>query len=257
MSLRADRREWNDLAREDGMWAVYSDPQRRGTWTVEEFLATGEAEIASVMVGLEARDAMPRLGRALDFGCGLGRLTRALAGRFDEVTGVDASKAMIAEAEHLNAGATNCRFVLNEQPVLAALPTESYDFVLSLITLQHVSSRVAIRRYIREFVRVAAPGGIIVFQLPTSVGWQIRLHPLRLCNRALRAVPVAPRWALRSVMSHSMRVMALPESEVRSILTSCGAEIVDVVADNRTGTAAAPSRTYVARRPAARSSRGQ
>jgi hypothetical protein len=47
MSLKADRREWDDLAREDGMWAVHSDPQRRGSWTAEEFFATGDQEIGA------------------------------------------------------------------------------------------------------------------------------------------------------------------------------------------------------------------
>src|ERR1700710_2962541 len=75
MSLRTDRREWNDLAQEDGMWAVHSDPQRRGSGTPDDFFATGEHEIATTMKGLEDHGLLPsRTGRALDFGCGLGRL---------------------------------------------------------------------------------------------------------------------------------------------------------------------------------------
>lgn len=248
MSLRSDRREWDDLAREDGMWAVHSAPGRRGTWHAEQFFATGEQEVTRILTALEEHGLMPRLGRALDFGCGLGRLTRALSDRFEEVVGVDASRAMVADARRLNADRQNCAFALNERSDLAGLPSASYDFVLSLITLQHVSSRAAIRSYIRDFVRVAAPGGVIVFQLPTSVGWQIRLHPLRLVNRALRTLPAAPRWALRRVMGHSMRVMSLPEAEVRQILTGAGASVALAVSDNRVGTPVAPSLTYVARR---------
>jgi SAM-dependent methyltransferase len=251
MSLKADRREWDDLAREDGMWAVHSDPQRRGSWTAEEFFATGEEEITVMMATLEQLELLPRPGRALDFGCGLGRLSRALSHQFEEVVGVDGSHAMVGEAQRLNADVDNCSFVFNERADLALLEPASFDFVLSLITLQHVSSRAAIRSYIREFVRVTAPGGVIVFQLPTSVGWQIRLHPLRLANRALRALPVAPRWALGLVMGHSMRLVSLPEDEVRSIVSGCGAPVAAAAPDRRTGTEVAPSMTYVARRPAA------
>jgi len=250
VSLKADRREWDDLAREDGMWAVCSNPERRGSWTSEEFFATGEQEIAGMIAGLEEHELMPLAGRALDFGCGLGRLTRALSSRFDEVLGVDASPAMINDARRLNADVQNCSFALNERSDLAALPTASFHLVLSLITLQHVSSRAAIREYIREFVRVTAPGGTIVFQLPASVGWQVRLHPFRLLNRALRASPVAPRWALRRLMGYSMRLMSLPEDEVRSILGVCGASIEVAFSDNRMGTDVVPSLTYVARRAA-------
>jgi SAM-dependent methyltransferase len=95
VSLKADRREWDDLAEEDGMWAVCSQPERRGSWTAVEFFATGEQEIAGMIAGLEEQGLMPPAGRALDFGCGLGRLTRALSRRFDEVVGVDASPTMI------------------------------------------------------------------------------------------------------------------------------------------------------------------
>ena len=42
-------------------------------------------------------------GRALDFGCGAGRLTRALAARFESVVGVDVADAMLDKARALNA----------------------------------------------------------------------------------------------------------------------------------------------------------
>jgi SAM-dependent methyltransferase len=251
MSLKADRREWNDLAQEDAMWAVHSDPQRRGKWTADDFFATGESEIDVIMTALQAQGLRPRAGRALDFGCGLGRLTRALSRRFEAVVGVDASRQMIRDAREVNAGIANCTFELNERGDLGPLPSDSFDFVLSLITLQHVSSRAAIRTYIQEFARVTAPGGIIVFQLPTSVGWRIRLHPLRLINRGLRTLPAAPRWALRRVMGHSMRLVSLPEDEVRALLAASGAPVVASAPDRRTGTPAAPSMSYVARREAA------
>jgi len=250
VSLKADRREWDDLAQEDGMWAVCSQPERRGSWTAVEFFATGEQEIAGMIAGLGEQGLMPPAGRALDFGCGLGRLTRALSRRFDEVVGVDASPTMIKGAQQLNADVRNCRFALNEGSDLAALATASCDLVLSLITLQHVSSRAAIRAYIREFVRVTAAGGTIVFQLPASVGWRVRLHPLRMLNRALRALPGAPQWALRPLMGHSMRLMSLPEDEVRSILAACGASVEVAFSDNRMGSDVVPSLTYVARRVA-------
>jgi SAM-dependent methyltransferase len=252
MSLRSDRREWDDLAVQDGMWAVHSDPTRRGSWNAEDFFATGAEELGVMWPSLESHGLLPaQTRRALDFGCGLGRLSRALSERFDAVVAVDTSPQMISGAQRLNADRENIAFTLNERPDLVALESRSFDFVLSLITLQHVSSRAAIRAYIREFARVTAPGGVIVFQLPTSVGWQIRLHPLRLANRALRALPVAPRWALERVMGHSMRLVSLPEAEVRAILTECGTPVAGAVPDRRTGSDAAPSMTYAARRPLA------
>lgn len=229
------------------MWAVASRPDRLGSWTAEDFFASGEAQIADVVAGLRKQGLMPAsTHRALDFGCGLGRLTRALSLRFDETVGVDISAGMIAQAQRLNADLSNCRFQLGERPDLSDFEDGSFDFVLSLITLQHVSSQATIRAYIGEFVRVAAPGAVILFQLPASVGWQVRLHPLRLANRALRALPSAPQWALRRLMPYSMRLMSLSEADVRRVLGDAGARVAIVFPDKATGSDAVPSLAYVA-----------
>ena len=122
--------------------------------------------------------------------------------------------------------------------------------MLSLIALQHVSSRDAIRSYIADFARVTAPGGVIVFQLPTHVGARIRLHPLRLLNRAVRRFRRSPR-----LMPWSMSLTALPEAEVRSILEAGGATVVGAFPDDRTGSDAVPSLSYVATARAAGAAR--
>src|SRR4051794_12503802 len=112
MSLGSDQREWDDLARRDPMWAVCSVAGTRGRWSSEEFFATGETEVAGVLAGLEQAGLAPAARhRALDFGCGLGRLTRALSDRFYEVVGVDVSEQMVAQATQANADRTNCRFI--------------------------------------------------------------------------------------------------------------------------------------------------
>jgi SAM-dependent methyltransferase len=251
MGLRADEREWNDLAARDAMWAVCSLPELRGRWTAEEFFDTGEREVAGVMGGLEAAGLAPaRRHRALDFGCGVGRLTRALSTRFDEVVGVDLSDRMVEEARRANADRTNCRFIANSQPALSFLPTAGFDFVLSLIALQHVSSRRAISSYIREFVRVTAPGGVIAFQLPTKVSRRLRLHPLRVTNRIVRKLPWFPDAGLHALMPHSMALNDLSESQVRRLLTDAGAKVETAFPDGRTGTSVASSNFYVARIPA-------
>src|SRR4249920_31522 len=78
MPLSRHRRDWEDLAVLDPLWAVSG---KRATsdspWTVSDFLATGEVEIEAVL-GQAARLERPRRQqRALDFGCGLGRVTQA------------------------------------------------------------------------------------------------------------------------------------------------------------------------------------
>ncbi len=158
MSLERHRRDWEALAATDPLWAVLTDPARKGgRWTREEFLATGEAEIAEVLERAERLGRPSRRRRALDFGCGAGRLTRALALRFDEAVGVDIATGMVAAARELNADVPAARFEVNERPDLSRFETGAYDLVYTSLVLQHLPDQRAIEAMIAELLRLTAP----------------------------------------------------------------------------------------------------
>ena len=48
---------------------------------------------------------------------------------------------MIAEAESRNKQGERCRFVLNDRSDLSRFADSSFDFVLSLLVLQHMEPR--------------------------------------------------------------------------------------------------------------------
>ena len=76
MSLAGQRRDWDELAELDPYWAVCTTQGRRfGRWDTDEFFATGEREVAQVLAEAEGLGIPAAHGSALDFGCGLGRLT--------------------------------------------------------------------------------------------------------------------------------------------------------------------------------------
>ena len=94
------------------MWAILSDPSKKGRkWRLSDFFETGRREISILMYQLEKEKLPVRRGTALDFGCGLGRLTRALAEYFDSVWGVDVSRKMVDLADRLNRGGPRLRFL--------------------------------------------------------------------------------------------------------------------------------------------------
>src|SRR2546423_3765771 len=96
MKLEALQRRWNAAGKGDPFWAVLSDPRKKGNrWQVEEFFRTGSDEIQSLIADVEALGLTMQRRRALDFGCGPGRLSQALASYFDQVDGVDISPSMI------------------------------------------------------------------------------------------------------------------------------------------------------------------
>ena len=168
MNLTGLQQSWNELAAKDAMWAVLTGPLGTArVWDTDHFFQTGVAEIESVLDRVRRAGVVPRFHRALDFGCGVGRLTQALGGHFARADGVDISSAMIARARSLNRLGDRCDYHLNETERLAAFPDGLFDFVYSMITLQHMEPRYS-RRYIEEFFRVVRPGGVVVFQLPAE-----------------------------------------------------------------------------------------
>src|SRR5215471_4196541 len=115
-SLRKLQKDWEGLAKADPFSAICTDPARsNGKWIREEFFQTGPEEIHTVLkyvhsLGLSVDHKAP----ALDFGCGVGRLTAALAHHFDECWGIDISPTMIQLATQFHKDNPHCKFLLNE-----------------------------------------------------------------------------------------------------------------------------------------------
>jgi SAM-dependent methyltransferase len=192
MNLSELRQAWNDLASKDAMWAVLTGPYGAArAWDEDAFFRTGVAEIESVLDRLRGAGMTPRFDRALDFGCGVGRLTQALGRHFNRADGVDIASTMIERAEALNRLGDRCVYHLNETDDLSLFSNGLFDFVYSRITLQHMEARYS-RRYIAEFLRVIRPGGVVMFQIP---GEPTPVEPPRTRNSA-----TLPRTASRAAI---------------------------------------------------------
>lgn len=157
---------WEAHAQADPLWAILSeDSRRRRGWDLDGFMLTGQKFVRYVLSRFEESGHRPT-GAVLDFGCGVGRLTQPLADRFESAIGVDISPTMIKAALRLNQHGDRVTYVVNDEPNLSFVPTQSLDMVMSFITLQHVPP-AASRSYLAEFVRILRPGGLLFFQLPS------------------------------------------------------------------------------------------
>jgi SAM-dependent methyltransferase len=170
MDLRQFRklaRNWDAFGDADPLFGVLSDPTKfGGQWRVDDFFASGDAHVRKWLRILSELGATFDPGTCLDFGCGVGRLTRPLSESFRETVGIDVAKSMVAVARRHNRN-PRCRFVVNRDPDLRSIHSATFDFVHSCLVLQHIPPDVTIK-YIEEFVRVAKPEGLIVFQLPAE-----------------------------------------------------------------------------------------
>ena len=167
--MLAQHRVWEDWAQADPLWAILSDPTRKGgRWDLDEFFASGKPDVQLAIDQVAERKIPLNQGRSLDFGCGVGRLTQALADHFERSDGVDIAETMIELANTYNRVGDRCRYHLNQQADLALFDDDSFDFVYSTIVLQHNPPDVA-ARYIEEFVRILAPGGVAVFDMTAEL----------------------------------------------------------------------------------------
>jgi SAM-dependent methyltransferase len=161
------RQLWNRLALHDALWAILAfDDKTNRRWDIREFMRVGEREIALAIHRCKQLGFPPKFGTALDFGCGVGRLTQALARRFDQTVGVDISDEMIALAEVLNQYRDRARYLRLDESGLSPFRDGAFDFIYSLIVLQHIPTDSAVE-HLRQFVRLMRPGGILIFQVPS------------------------------------------------------------------------------------------
>ena len=227
MELRQDKREWEDLADLDPMWAILSKSGTRdGGWQHDDFHESGRVEIERVMDRAETLD-LPRQRRvAVDFGCGIGRLSRPLAGYFERCIGLDISERMVIQARALSTDVPNVEFCVNSSDRIPSIADGAADFIYSRIVLQHVSSRSAIRSYLSEFARILAPGGLLIFQLPSHVPWRHRLQPRPRMYSLLRRLGVSRLFLYRRLGLHPIRMRRLPADAVCSLLVSKGLQVI-------------------------------
>lgn len=229
MSLSKHKRDWDELGRVDPLWAILTSPEQRyGKWNQDQFFASGAAEIAHVMERAGGLGSPRQRDAALDFGCGVGRLTRALSHYFERCVGLDISEEMIARAAEWHRDWPRCRFILNTEGNLRVFEEGSFDLVYSNIVLQHLPSKLLIEMYIAEFIRVLTPHGLLVFQLPRHIPWKNRIQPRRRLYRFLRALGATEDYLLRSLKLTPMRMNFVPESRVHSIVQKAGGVVRSV-----------------------------
>jgi ubiquinone/menaquinone biosynthesis C-methylase UbiE len=174
MNLNQLENFWDNIGETDPMWAILSTPQKRGNkWDEEEFFKTGKIEVDKLFSGLLTNIELIKEAPALDFGCGIGRCTRRLADYFNNATGVDISSSMIQKAKQINENFSNCNFIHNSNDTLKIFENESFGFIFSILTLQHIPLALQFK-YIGEFCRILKKGGILIFQVVTSFSLNYR-----------------------------------------------------------------------------------
>lgn len=232
MSLQHVQDQWDEMGRRDPLTAILCRPEREHVgWNVEEFFTTGRQEIREALAYIERSGIVLQRKKALDFGCGVGRLTQALGDHFEEVYGIDIAPSMIELANQYNRHGNKCRYRLNAADDLAFFPDNTFDLIYTVITLQHMHPRFAMR-YIRELYRMLAPGGALLFQVPNGPLVFFADGGLNVPGLILRIVPKGVLDATYRKIRYAGQVRPeifwIPRRTVVRLLSELGARLVDV-----------------------------
>ncbi len=157
------RDDWNRRAAEDAHYYVAFGRRRQ---TGEEFFDTAQEQVLGFQREMKRlAPGNPRARRALEIGCGPGRLLKPMSAFFGEIHGVDISDEMIRRAAENLADVPHAHPRHAPNSDLAAYADDSFDFVYSYAVFQHIPSREVVFGYLDDARRVLKPGGLLRCQI--------------------------------------------------------------------------------------------
>ncbi len=228
---------WNAFGASEPYWSVLTGEEfrmDRFDEHAQEYLGSGESDVTRLLAWLERNGIKPAsLAMCLEYGCGTGRITRWLAGRFERVWACDISEPHLKLAREYLAGAGCGNVELALVSGVASLDElPSADLVFSVIVLQH-NPPPLIAHVLRRLLDVLRPGGVAFFQVPTYArGYRFKVADY------LRSRPRTDR----------VEMHLLPQRDVFSIAAASGCETLEVLPDGCVGDPDWISNTFLVRK---------
>ena len=167
----AMREFWDRRASENALWYIdssldFKHPDETAFWEAGEEVLRGSVDHFGLALG-------PGM-RVLEIGCGIGRVTRALAKRGAGVVGTDVSEQMIERGKTALQDLSNVTLMAGNGRDLSKFADHSFDAVFSFVTFQHIPDPEVTCNYIREMGRALVPGGWALFQVSQHPDWHRR-----------------------------------------------------------------------------------
>ncbi len=211
---------WQNLGESEPFWSVLSADNFKSKKIEKNkkvFYDSGSTDVETLFRTLERNGIdHTQLKACLEFGSGLGRVTRWLSPRFDHVLGYDISVSHIRLAEEyiqkLNIKNISFSQIVGPQDI-KNLP--KVDLVYSVIVLQHNPPPI-IRLIIQELIRALKKGGIAFFQVPTyRLGYKFSLKD----------------YLEKEVEGDHIEMHLLPQHEIFDIISMENAKVIEVLDD--------------------------
>ena len=159
MTQTASAAWWNKSLEEVGLVGMDKLVSADDSWAA--LLKTGEEDVARALSVTRMRVGPNRT--LLEIGCGVGRMSAALAKRFGRVIGVDVASTLIDEAKRRNQ-CDNVSFETCDGVHLRPSNASGCDTVFSYEVLYYLNRQTLTTYFIDTFVLLRS-GGEFVFQL--------------------------------------------------------------------------------------------
>ncbi|TDY25501.1 methyltransferase family protein [Paraburkholderia sp. BL6665CI2N2] len=213
-------REWEKFGASDPYYGVLSHDRFKGGNTDQtardDFFSSGEVHVTQCFSIIEKElDANFEPHRALDFGCGVGRITIPLARRIDRVVGLDVSDSMLVEAKKncQRSGLDNVDLLESDDRLMNL--NGSFDFIHSFIVFQHIPTNRG-EAILMEMISHLTDGGIGALHFTyASPGpaWK------RVYRRVRAAIPLVHNFAnLAQRRQFGYPLMQMNEYDVNKLL---------------------------------------
>lgn len=207
-------RAWQAFGQTEPHWSVLTSDafrQENLAANIDAFYASGRNDIDLNLHFLRRAGLPTKFGKALDFGCGVGRLTLGLTSYADQVVGIDISPPHLKLAEERARDVSVANVVFDS----IASPNDldryrDFDLVISLIVLQHNPPPVMASLY-RKLLGALAPGGVAIVQMPTFMRGQSFAAADYLANE-----------------QPSMEMNALPQKLIFEIIEEMGCRPIEI-----------------------------
>ena len=177
---------WEKVAASEPFFSVIASPKylvsHLTAASLEEFFDTGDELVDHLLRTIEIRlDPAFAPASILEYGCGVGRLAIPLAKRSASVVAVDRSPVMLefARRQARDHAADHVAF---KTPAELFAATPRFDLVVCYSVLQRIQQDEGLE-LLRMLLRVVAPGGVAVFNLP----YASRMRPLLKASRWARS----------------------------------------------------------------------